>query len=193
LAEISNPRIGGASSSSNASKAQVIDDAGLRRSGGFADGVVVELARCGGQQQGAAAPPPISAGHSRQQRYGTQCLAALRESGHPLAETNERGLGGAIESGEAFDVGDRQPGDRGNAVGADARQHLALDPLEAERVPRDILAVAQPVAHQYVHEAERQCRVGADADRQMPIGETRRPAVPRIDDDELDAAPAHRV
>ena len=35
---------------------------------------------------------------------------------------------------------------------------------------REIVAVAQPVAHQDVHDAERQRRVGADADREMPVG-----------------------
>ena len=55
----------------------------------------------------------------------------------------------------------------------------------------DIGAVAQPVAHQDVHDAKCQGRVGADAHRNVPIGARGRLAAPRIDDHQLDAALAH--
>ena len=60
-------------------------------------------------------------------------------------------------------------------------------------MPGEVVAVAEPVAHQYVHHAERQRRVGADANRQMPVGALRRLAAPRLDDDEGHAGPAHLV
>ena len=43
------------------------------------------------------------------------------------------------------------------------RQDLALDLVEAQRVLRDIVAVGELVAHQDVHDAQRQRGVGADA------------------------------
>ena len=71
---------------------------------------------------------------------------------------------------EPLDIGLGKAGDLGDARRRKARQHLGFEPVEAERVRGEIVAVDQPVAHQDVHDPERQRRVGADADRQVPVG-----------------------
>ena len=57
----------------------------------------------------------------------------------------------------------------------------------------EVVAVGEPVAHQDVHDAERQRGVGADADRQVPVGAARGAGAARIDDDERHAALARRL
>ncbi len=166
----------------------MVDGSGFGRPGRLAHGVVVQLARSGGQQQGAAALSAVSASHPGQQRHRAQGLAALGEPGHALAEADEGCFGLAVEGSEALDICRRQAGDRGDALRRKTRQYLLLEPIEAAAVFGDIGAVAPPVARQDVHDAQGQCRVGADADRQVPIGLARGAALARIDDDELDAA-----
>jgi hypothetical protein len=50
------------------------------------------------------------------------------------------------------------------------RQDVALDRVEAERVPGEIVAVGEPVAHQDVHHASASGGIGADPDRQVEVG-----------------------
>ena len=76
----------------------------------------------------------------------------------------------AVDVREALDVGLGKAGDLGDPRRREARQHLGFEPVEADRVRRDVVAVDQPVAHQDVHDPERQRRVGADADLQVPVG-----------------------
>ena len=60
--------------------------------------------------------------------------------------------------------------------------------VETDRVRNHVLAIDEPVARQDVHDTERQGRVGADPDLQMPVGELRGAALARVDDDDWHAA-----
>ena len=124
-------------------EAQVVDEprgGGPRR---LADGVVVEVARGRSQQQRAAAGAAVGARDARQQRHRAQRLSAVGEPRHALAEADEGGLGAPVHGGEALDVGHAEPGDLGHACRREARQHLGLHPIEADRVGRQIALVAQ--------------------------------------------------
>ena len=68
------------------------------------------------------------------------------------------------------------------------RQDLALDLVEAQRVLGDVVAVGELVAHQDVHDAERQRGIGADADRQIEVGRLGAARAARIDHDDRHAA-----
>ena len=68
------------------------------------------------------------------------------------------------------------------------RQDLALDLVEAQRVPGDVVAVGELVAHQDVHDAERQRGIGADADRQVEVGCLGAARAARIDHHDRHAA-----
>ena len=173
-------------------EAQMVDRAGLGRARRLAHEIVIELARGGGQQQGAAARSAVGAGQPRQQRHRAQRLAALGEPGHAFAEPDERRLRPAVECCETLDVGDRETGDRGGALGREMRQDLALEPIEAGGVPGEVGAVAQPVARQDMHDPQSQGRVGADADGEVPVGPARGAAAARVDDHQLDAAFSRR-
>ena len=168
-------------------EAQMVDGAGRAWAGRLAHDIVIKLARRGSQQQRAAALSAIGAGDAGQQRHRAQRLPALRQPRHAFAKPDEGGLGVAVERREALDVRGREAGDRRCALGGETRQYLAHDPLEAERVLVEIGAVAEPVAHQDVHDAQGQRRVGADADRQVPVGPVSGAAAAGVDDDERDA------
>ena len=94
---------------------------------------------------------------------------------------------------ETLDIGLGEAGDLGDARRREARQHLGFEPVEADRVRRDVVAIDQTVARQDVHDPERQRRIGADADLQVPVGLPRGAALARVDDDDLDAAPLRRL
>ena len=68
------------------------------------------------------------------------------------------------------------------------RQDLALDLVEAQRVLGDVVAVGELVAHQDVHDAERQGGIGADADRQIEVGRLGAARAARIDHHDRHAA-----
>ena len=153
----------------------------------FADPVVVPAIGRNRQQQRAAAPPSIGAGDARQQCHGAQCLAAARQPRHALAKPDKRALRRAIELRQPLDVARGETRDLGNPLRRKFRQYLRFEPAEADRLGRDVIAVGEPIAHQDMHDPERQCRVGADPDLQVPIGKSRRAALARIDDDDLDA------
>ena len=91
----------------------------------------------------------------------------MGEAGHAFAEADQRGLGLAVHRRELLDVGDGKAGDLGRPRRRELRQDLALDLVEAQRVLGDVVAVGELVAHQDVHDAERQGGIGADADRQV--------------------------
>ena len=99
-------------------------------------------------------------------------------------------MGAAVHRRKTFDIALCQSGNLGHASRDKTRQHLGFEPLEAGRVGRDIAAIDQAVAHQNVHDPERQSGVAADADLQVPIGLARGAAFARVDDDDLDAATA---
>ncbi len=82
---------------------------------------------------------------------------------------------------KTLDVGLGEAGDRGDARRRKPGQHLGFEPVEPGRVRRDVVAIDQPVARQDVHDPERQRRVGADADLQMPVSLPRGAALARID------------
>ena len=186
---MNSARIGGSFASSSASPRRlwlIVRVGG--GAGRLAHRVVVQLERRRGGQQRAAAVAAIGAGDARQQRHRAQRLAAIGEARHAPAQADERLLRAAIHRGEPLHIGRGNAGDGGDAVRREARQHLAFDPVEAKRVLRDVLAVAQLVAHQDVHDAEGQRGVGADADRDVPVGNLRRSRAARIDHHELHAA-----
>ena len=83
---------------------------------------------------------------------------------------------------------DGQPRDLGCPRRREFRQDLAFDLVEAHRVPGDVSAVGPLVAHQDVHEAERQGGIGADADRQIEIGRLGAARAARIDHHDRHAA-----
>ena len=58
------------------------------------------------------------------------------------------------------------------------------------RVPGQVVAVAETVPGEHVHEPEREGGIGPDAGGQVPVGLGRGAALARIDDDELGAAAA---
>jgi hypothetical protein len=64
---------------------------------------------------------------------------------------------------------------------------VALEALEAERLPREIVAIAEAVAREDVHEAERQGCVAADVHAHVPVRALRGLAAPRLDDHDLGA------
>ena len=168
-------------------EAQVIDHARRRGPGGLAHRRIVEVARGGRQQQRAAALDAVMAGHARQQRHGAQGLAAMGEAGHAFAEADQRGLGVAVQGRELLDVGDGEAGDLGRARRRELRQHLALDLVEAQRVNVDVVEVGETVAHQDVHDAERQGGVGADPDGQVEVGGAGAARAARVDHDDRHA------
>ena len=168
---------------------QMIDQARRRRARGLAHRGVVEVARGRRQQQRAAALHRVVAGDAGQQRHGAQRLAAMGEAGHAFAEADQGRLGLAVQGSQTLSMSaTAKPGDLGHARRREARQDLALDPIEAQRVPRDVVAVGEPVAHQDVHDAERQGGVGADPDRQIEVGRLGAARAARIDDHDRHAA-----
>ena len=167
---------------------RVIDRARLRRAGRLAHRVVVQIERRRGGQQRAAAVAAIRAGDAGQQRHAAQRLSAMDEARHAPAKADERLRRGAVHRGEALDVGGRNAGDLRDAIRREPRQHLMLHAIEAQRVLRDVITVAHAVAHQDVHDAQRQRRVGADADRDVPIRRLRGTGAARVDRHQLHAA-----
>ena len=149
---------------------------------------VVEVARRRRQQKRAAALHGVVAADAGQQRHGAQRLAAMGEAGHAFAEADQRGLGLAVHRRELLDVGDGKSGDLGRPRRRELRQDLALDLVEAQRVLGDVVAVGALVAHQDVHEAERQGGIGADPDRQVEVGRLGAARAARIDHDDRHAA-----
>ncbi len=125
---MNSARIGGSRFQQRLAELQVVDGARRGGTGGFAHGVVVQIERRGGGQQRAAAVAAIGAGDAGQQRHGAQVLAAMGEAAHAEADADERRARGAVHRGQAFDVGGGQAGDLGDAVGCEARQHLAAPP-----------------------------------------------------------------
>ena len=128
------------------------------------------------------------AGDARQQRHGPQRLAARGEAGHAFAETDHRGLRRAVHRGQRLDVLDLEAGDLGSPRRGELRQDVAFDGVEAQRLVRDVVAVGALVAHQHVHDAERQGCIGADPDRQIEVGRLGAARAARIDHHDLDAA-----
>ena len=166
---------------------RVVHETGLGRPRGLPDRRRVEPERRGRHQEGAAAEAIVRAHDTRQERHRPDGLAALGRARHPLAEPDEGRPRATVQVRQPLDVGRRHAGDRGHAGGIEARQHLALEALEPERLPREIVAIAEAVAREHVHEAERQGGVAADVHAHVPVRALRRLAAPRLDDHELGA------
>ena len=120
--------------------------------------------------ESATAWPAVGACHARQQRHCAQRLATTGKPLHALAEANERGLGPSVEGREALNVGLGEAGDLSHSGWHKAGQNVGLEPVEAHSVVGDVVFIAQPVAHQDMHEAEGQRCIRADADGNVPIG-----------------------
>ena len=168
-------------------QARVVHETGLGRPRGLADRRRVEPERRRRHQERAAAEAVVRAHDTRQERHRPDGLATLGGARHPLAEPDEGRARAAVQVRQPLDVGRRHAGDRGDAGGIEARQHLALEAVEPERLPREIVAIAEAVAREHVHEAERQCRVAADVHAHVPVRALRGLAAPRLDDHQLGA------
>ena len=138
----------------------------------------------------AAAHAVVRPRHAWEQRDGADGLAAVHAAGHALAHADEGRPRAAVEVRETIQIGDGHARDRRHGGRVEARQDVALEPVEADRLARDVVAIAEAVAREDVHHAERQRRVRADVDSQVPVGALGGAAPPRLDHDELGAARA---
>ena len=112
----------------------------------------------------------------------------MGQPGHAFAEPDQRRLGRAVHRRQLLDVGDGQAGDLCRTGRREFRQNLPLDPVESQRMTGDVVAIGMAVAHEDVHDAQREGGIGADADRQIEIRCLGAARAARIDDDDLDAA-----
>ena len=96
---------------------------------------------------------------------------------------------GRVLAGDPLDLGRAQAGRRGRAFRAPlggTRAQLGL----ADGVPREVVAVLEAVAEDDVHHPERERRVGAGQQREVPVRLLGGPRAVRVDRDQPRAAPA---
>ena len=164
---------------------RVVDRARLRGSRRLADRRGVEAEGGRGHEERAPARFVVGPDHAGEEGDGADGLAALVRARHALAQANERRARLAVEMGKPHEIGRGDAGDGRHPLGREAREHLALDLVEAERLPGEVVAVGEPVPREHVHEAEGQGGVRPHLDAQIPVGPLGRRAPARLDDDEL--------
>ncbi len=116
------------------------------------------------------------------------CAAVVRAL-HAIVQANDGRRRGGVVMREAFNILDGNAGERRNPI-----RRIFGDPLaqliEAAGPSRDVILVVEPVAHNDVHHAQRQRRIGAGIDGDVPVRGARRARRIRIDDDQLCAVAA---
>ena len=167
---------------------QVVDCARRRGAGGFADSVIIQVERRRGREQRAATVTAVSAGDAWQQRNGAQIVSAIGVTTQPETNADEGFLRGAVHRREIFHLCFAQTGDFGGVRGGEAGENVRLDPVEPVGVGSDISVIRFSVAHQDVHDAEREGGIGSDTDREVNVGGTRRAGPAGVDHHQFYAA-----
>lgn len=98
---------------------------------------------------------------------------------------------GAEHLAQPADVRGRNAGDRTHGLRRERLRQLA-QPLQSVDAPGEVPELHAIAGEQQVHQREQQEGVGAGPDEEVPVGELRRLGAPRVDHDELAAAPAQR-
>ena len=123
--------------------------------------------------------------HGDSARGGSAVVAAL----HAVVEADDGGLGSRVIAREAFDVGDGDAGDRGDAIGRVFGDALA-ELVEAAGPAGDVILIEEAIADDDVHHAEREGGVGAGVDGDVPVRGARGAGGVGVKDDEPGAVAA---
>ena len=154
---------------------------------GPAEHVPVERKRPDRHMQYAAAAMAPRADERGQAGHGAHRVAARGIALDGDAHPDDRGLGGGEFAGQGPDIAGGKPGDPGHPVRVEAGR-AGFQILVADCVVLDIVAVDQVLGDDHVDHAERERRVGAGPDREMPVRLPGGAGGDRIDDHDPGAA-----
>ncbi len=123
---------------------------------------------------------PVEGGQARDRPEGH---GAVRVVLHPDEGPDRRRPRGRVGAAELLDLGGGKPGDPSHALGR-VLGEARLQPVEAQRVPLDVVRVVERVAHDHVHHPQGEGGVGARPRADVPVGLLRRARAQGVDDHE---------
>ena len=167
---------------------QAADGAGLGQVRALQGRAVPLKSAAGGKLESAAVMLPRAGErgqHGDGARGGSSVVAAL----HAVVDANDGRRGRGVIVGEALDIGDGNAGQGRNVVGWVVRDAFA-ELIEAAGPAGDVVLIVEAVADDDMHHAQRESRVGAGIDRNVPVRGAGGACGVGIDDDELCAVAA---
>ncbi len=137
-----------------------------------------------GRQQHATGGTAPVAGQGGQARHRAHRIAATMHALHAVVQADRRGAQMPVVVRQRLDLGGCDAADRGDLFRRILLRALRQR-LEAERMTRDVIVVEPILAHQHMHEPERERGIGAGQQRDVLVALLGGRRAVRVDRDQL--------